>query len=117
MLGGEAQAKRRSNSWRLWRTGQRLWFLSRRERKTDLLPTEDFTVEEAEGGDGNVAGAPGESALDSQVEEISFNPFEVELVRRSVVIVGQSGDSGQVRLLSSGREAAQLHRIGHLVSK
>jgi hypothetical protein len=22
---------------------QRLWFLSRRERKTDLLPTEDFT--------------------------------------------------------------------------
>src|SRR5712691_2453292 len=85
---------------------ERLWFLARRQRQTNLLPTDDLKIEKAKSGDDNIAGAPGECPLDCQMEEIGFDLFKVELVRRSVVIVGERSDSSQVGLLSSRREAA-----------
>jgi hypothetical protein len=50
--------------------------------------------------------APGQLSLEDQVGEVGQDPVVGEVIRRSVVMLGQSHDSGDVRRVGASGETA-----------
>ncbi len=74
-------------------------------------------VEKAEGVGRLTTRAPRQLSFLDQVGEIGLHLVAGDLVRRSPVVLRQSHDGGDVRLVSAGGEAAHGHVADHAVSE
>jgi hypothetical protein len=88
--------------------------LARRQRELQPVPLQDSRVQEREGIDGDVAGAPGQLPLYEQVVQVVLDLSRGQAIRRLPVECGQALNRMDVRQLGLGCQPVQLHLPGHL---